>query len=218
MEDFFSEKYDSLILDIDGTIWNTTGIVSVAWNKAIDQSGFVAKKVNADILQKEFGKTMDVIARDLWPELSREERGILLSHCVSEEQIALRNNTLDLTYPGLVETVKKVARVMPCFVVSNCQSGYIELMLEKTGLADSIKDFECYGRTGKGKAENLLLLKARASLVSPVYVGDTQGDADACRQAGIPFVFAEYGFGSVKAEDCAGKIKTFSDIISVFRR
>ena len=66
--------YDGIILDIDGTIWNTTGIVAVAWNKAIDRSGLDAKKVNAQILQGEFGKTMDVIACDLWPNLSREEQ------------------------------------------------------------------------------------------------------------------------------------------------
>ena len=31
-----------------------------------------------------------------------------------------------------------------------------------------------------------------------VYVGDTQGDADACREAGVPMVYAAYGFGDVK--------------------
>lgn len=39
-----NKKFDGLILDIDGTIWNTTGIVSVAWNKAIDISGYKVKK------------------------------------------------------------------------------------------------------------------------------------------------------------------------------
>ncbi|MFR7899958.1 MAG: hypothetical protein ACLU6Y_09110 [Ruminococcus sp.] len=33
-------------------------------------------------------------------------------------------------------------------------------------------------------------------LKDPVYVGDTLGDFNACRKADIPFIFAEYGFGS----------------------
>ena len=91
-----NKKFDGLILDIDGTIWNTTGIVSVAWNKAIDISGYKVKKVNAQILQKEFGKTMNVIAQDLWPELSDSDRDILLSHCCTEER--LHSEIMNLIY------------------------------------------------------------------------------------------------------------------------
>ena len=76
MEDII--KYDGIILDIDGTIWNTTGIVAVAWNRAIDMSGFNARKVVAQDLQKEFGKTMDKIAESLWPDLNADERAILI--------------------------------------------------------------------------------------------------------------------------------------------
>ena len=94
-------RFDGIILDVDGTIWNTTGIVSVAWNKAIDASGFNARKVNADMLQKEFGKTMDVIAQDLWPDLPADQREHLMSYCCTEEQIALKENQLDIMYPSV---------------------------------------------------------------------------------------------------------------------
>ncbi len=207
-------KFDALILDIDGTIWNTTGIVAVAWNKAVDMSGFDAAKVNAQALQQEFGKTMDVIAKDLWPNLDKAKREILMSYCCSEEQIALQENVVDISYPEVIETIKELSASENIYVVSNCQSGYIELTLEKTGLTDYIKDFECFGRTGKGKAENLQLLVTRNQIMHPVYVGDTQGDADACSQAGIPFVWASYGFGSV--EKYYERIDRFSDVKKLF--
>ena len=208
-----SRKYDGIILDIDGTIWNTTGIVSVAWNKAIDESGIKASKVNAQKLQAEFGKTMDVIARDLWPELSDEDRDILISRCCTEEQIAVRNNSIDITYPGVVETIKELSCSENFFIVSNCHDGYIELLLEKTGLAPFIKDFECYGRTGKGKAENIQILVARNQLKDVVYIGDTQSDCDACMQAGINFVWASYGFGT--ADRYVDKISSFDEIKNI---
>ena len=207
-------KFDALILDIDGTIWNTTGIVAVAWNKAVDMSGFDVAKVNAQALQQEFGKTMDVIAKDLWPNLDKAKREILMSYCCSEEQIALQENVVDISYPEVIETIKELSASENIYVVSNCQSGYIELTLEKTGLTDYIKDFECFGRTGKGKAENLQLLVTRNQIMHPVYVGDTQGDADACSQAGIPFVWASYGFGSV--EKYYERIDRFSDVKKLF--
>ena len=190
-----ASKYDGIILDIDGTIWNTTGIVSIAWNKAIDNSKMDAKKIVAQDLQKEFGKTMDVIALDLWPNLSKNDRSILMDYCCTEEQIMLSKNTMDITYPNVIETIKELSIYIDFYIVSNCQSGYIELTLEKTGLAKYIKDFECYGNTLKGKAENLQLLIQRNNLLKPVYIGDTQGDCDSCFQARIPFIWASYGFG-----------------------
>lgn len=204
------EGFDSIILDIDGTIWNTTGVVSVAWNKAISEHCPKAKKVNAQMLQKEFGKPMNEIADHLWQDLTKEEKDILLSYCCTEEQIALKNNTLDLCYPNVIETIKELSPDINFYIVSNCQNGYIELMLEKTNLAPYIKDFECYGRTGKGKAENILMLASRNQLIHPVYIGDTQGDCDACFQSGVSFIFAAYGFGS--ASNYYEKITDFSQL------
>ena len=206
-------RFDGIILDVDGTLWNTTGIVAVAWNKAIDSSGFKCRKVNADMLQKEFGKTMDVIALDLWPELDEEKRSMLMSYCCTEEQIALKENQLDIMYSGVKETVTELSSSVDFFIVSNCQSGYIELVLEKTGLLPYIRDFECFGNTGKGKSENIQLVVARNNLHAPVYVGDTQGDCDACRQAHIPFVWASYGFGT--ADMYIEKLVQFDDLKNV---
>lgn len=208
-----SRKFDGIILDIDGTIWNTTGIVSVAWNKAIDISGIPAKKVNAQMLQAEFGKPMDIIAKDLWPDLSDSQREVLMSNCCTEEQIVLRENNLDITYPGVVDTIKELSCTENFFIVSNCHDGYIELLLEKTGLGPFIKDYECYGRTKKGKAENIQILVARNQLKDVMYIGDTQGDCDACSQAGVSFVWAAYGFG--KASFYRDKLEKFSDLKNI---
>lgn len=207
-----NRKFDGIILDIDGTIWNTTGIVAVAWNKAIleTEQNSVKRKLTAEILQKEFGKPMNLIALDLWPELSDLERNVLLEKCCAYEQAALKENQIDICYPNVVETIKNLSASNNFFVVSNCQCGYIELMLEKTGLAPYVKDFECYGRTLKAKAENILLVKARNSLNNPIYIGDTQGDCDSCFQAKIPFVWASYGFG--KVDKYFDKIDNFAEL------
>ena len=56
----------------------------------------------------------------------------------------------------------------------------------------------------------------RNGLKAPVYVGDTQGDFEACKAAGVPFVWVEYGFGKVDAGDCegvSGTIKSFPELL-----
>ena len=208
-------KTDGIILDIDGTLWNTTGVVAKAWNKAIADCGFDAAQVNASGLQKEFGKPMNVIADDLWPALTQEQKDLLMKQCCVREQEALKENHEDISYPAVRDTIKALAQKFRLYIVSNCQSGYIELTMEKNKIADFISDHECYGDTGLGKADNLRLLVQRNAIKAPVYVGDTQGDADACREAGVKFVWAGYGFGSV--QEFAAKVDRFDQLLDLFQ-
>lgn len=202
-------------MDIDGTLWNTTGVVAKAWNKAIADCGFDAALVNASGLQKEFGKPMNVIADDLWPALSQGQKDLLMKQCCVREQEALKESHEDISYPAVRDTIKALAQKFRLYIVSNCQSGYIELTMEKNKIADFIKDHECYGDTGLGKADNLSLLVRRNGIKAPVYVGDTQGDADACREAGVKFVWAGYGFGDVK--EFAAKVDRFDQLLDLFQ-
>ena len=78
-------KFDGIILDVDGTIWNTTPIVAKAWNKAIDENFPQVPHVTADILKGQFGKTMDVIGNNLFGVLDEAERSVLLDKCCEEE-------------------------------------------------------------------------------------------------------------------------------------
>ncbi len=67
----------------------------------------------------------------------------------------------------------------------------------------------------KLKADNIRIICERNGLKNPVYVGDTQMDADACRQAGIPIVYASYGFGTVKEPDYV--IKTPMELTHILK-
>ena len=86
----------------------------------------------------------------------------------------------------------------PLYVVSNCQSSYIETMLRVSGLGRFVSGTLCYGDTNEGKGRNLVTLSNRYGLKEPIYVGDTQGDADACAEAGMPMIYAAYGLGEVR--------------------
>ena len=208
-------KTDGIILDIDGTLWNTTGVVSGAWNKAIEDLGYPAPKTEPELLKKEFGKPMNVIADDLWPALTQEQKDLLMQKCCEREQEALKENQEDIAYPTVRETIKKLSDRFDLYIVSNCQSGYIELTMRKNSIENFIRDHECYGDTKKGKADNLRSLVERNHIKAPVYVGDTQGDADACREAGVKFIFASYGFGSV--QDCAARIDRFDQLLDLLQ-
>lgn len=200
---------DSIIFDVDGTIWDSTESVADSWNKAIREHSDLDLTLDPVSLSRVFGKTMTEIADALFPALDTEARMKLLDACYAEENRYLEDHP-GLLYDGVAGTIRNLSLRYPLYIVSNCQCGYIEVMLKTSGLAPYIKDHLCFGETLRPKGETIRLLMEKNSLKSPVYVGDTQGDADACKAAGIPFIFAEYGFGDVP--DAATRIQRFSDL------
>ena len=196
----------NLIFDIDGTLWNTTGVVAGAWNRAVSEMAvpeLTKLTITADMLKKEFGKPMDVIADDLFGDIDADVKAKLLSLCCKYEQEAIDGCTDDLRYEGMFETLKTLSKDHKLFIVSNCQDGYVELVIKKTGLTGLISDYECFGHTGLQKDENIKLVMERNGLnpEETVYIGDTLGDFTATHKAGIKFAFAAYGFGDVEAPD-----------------
>lgn len=208
-------EFDGIILDIDGTLWDTTDIVAEAWNKSIKKIAPKIPLVTGAILKKEFGKTMKVIADDLFIGISEKDKDILMKDCVREEHTAVELNKKDITYEGVRETIEVLSKKIPVFIVSNCHKGYIEQVEEKNNLTKFITDKECYGNNGKNKDENIRLVVERNRLNNPVYVGDTAGDADACIKAGVKFIWASYGFGKVEEGKFWKKIESFGELVNL---
>lgn len=204
---------DCIILDIDGTLWDTTPIVAEAWNKALEKRSDVAWRASADKLKALFGRPLSVIASMIFPELSEKEQIILIDECCEEEHHALEK-TSGHVFEGVVETIRKLSEKYKICIVSNCQAGYIELTMKCLGIEEYITDFECPGYTGLPKGENCKLVMERNGFKSAVYVGDTQGDAEASAFAGISFVYCAYGFGSPETYDY--KIEKFSELLELF--
>lgn len=204
---------DGIIFDIDGTLWDSTDSVAASWNKAIREHSTLDLTLDAQILSGLFGKTMTEIGNALFPDLPESERTRLLDICFQAENHYLADHP-GLLYDRVVETIQKLSTRYPLFIVSNCQLGYIEITMKCAGIEPYIKDHLCFGETQVSKGETLRMLMERNGLKSPVYVGDTQGDADACEYAGIPFIFAEYGFGNVP--DAVTRIRTFSELCRMY--
>ena len=92
------------------------------------------------------------------------------------------------------------------YIVSNCQDGYIEAFIKAHHMEKYFEDTECWGRTRLSKGESNKILIARNQLKNPIYAVD----------AGIPFVYAAYGFGEV--QDCAYEIQSIRELPEVLER
>lgn len=189
-----------IIFDMDGTLWDSAENVAESWNLAIRKSGIREKVVTAQDIQGVMGKTMDVIADILFAELPKEARMKLLDSCCAMENDYLREHG-GVLYDKVPETMEKLrSQGYHLYIVSNCQKGYIEAFLDYYGLWEQVEDIECYGNNLKQKGENIRLVVMRNDLDAAVYVGDIQGDYDASRMAGVNFIHAAYGFGTIDAQ------------------
>ena len=190
-------RFESLIFDIDGTLWDSRALVAEGYNLQLRDEGLEHLSTDAETLKGLFGKVMTEIADALLAPIPAPERYALMERCMDTENVHLRNNPCKIGYPGIRETMEKLAENHRLFIVSNSQQGYPELCIEKLGLTDLIQGHLCFGDTGTCKGETIRRLMARHGIESACYIGDTQGDLDAAELAGIPFIYCAYGFGAV---------------------
>ncbi|WP_082232876.1 HAD family hydrolase [Halobacillus massiliensis] len=202
---------DSIIFDLDGTIWDPIDTVLLAWNSHLEKSG--ERQLIRPDFEGTMGLQMDEIGRRLFPHLDDEERTQLISDACDIEEDFIKKHGGQL-FPEVEAVLKELAGRYKLFIVSNCQDGYIEAFYEAHGLEPHFIDYENPGRTGLSKGENIQLIIDRNDLKDPVYVGDTEGDMNAARQAGIPFVYAKYGFGQVTEYDEV--IENFNDLLKLY--
>lgn len=203
MDSTLKGKYDSIIFDLDGTLWDSTETITQAWQAALNQAPYMSDEVmTRERVRSITGMTYDKIFEKLFPFLSTEQRAEVQKLCsVSELEILHKQG--GTLYPKLAETLEYLGRRYNLYIVSNCQSGYIELFLDLNNMHHHFLAHQCYGTKGNPKADNIRDIVEDNNLISPVYVGDTMGDYDAATKAGVPFIFASYGFGVVESGQVA---------------
>jgi len=183
----------AILFDLDGTLWDSSREVALSWSMALERYGI---PITQNDVQSVMGKTLDEIGVLLLPDCTDAQRRQILTECSDCELRYLRQNGAN-PYPRLFEMLKTLSAEYTLCIVSNCQEGYIETFLDYYGLWEYITDTENAGRTGKPKGENIRMVIERNGFEQVIYVGDTQKDCDAADFAGVPFVHAAYGFGTI---------------------
>lgn len=203
---------DSIIFDLDGTLWDSTDLVILAWNDTLKEFKEVKNKITTEDMKGVMGLQIKEIGKKFFPYLDEETQLKILNRCCEVECGYIVEHGGKL-YEHLEETLEELSNKYKLFIVSNCQRGYIEAFFKYHKLDKYFLDYENPGRTGLSKGENIKLIIDRNNLKNPIYVGDTEGDLKAARLAGIPFVFASYGFGNVKNYDYY--INSFNELLNL---
>lgn len=187
-------SYDGIIFDLDGTLWDATKVNKKAWDKAYEEMGYGKSMVSDEEFKSCMGMLIPDIARKIHPNLNEEEITRYVDRSIElEHEFLIKEG--GILYDGFYEVLEKLSQIHRLCVVSNCQAGYIEIFLKVHQAERFFADFECPGNTGLLKTDNIKLVAERNGFENPVYVGDTLGDMNSAHKAGLPFVWAAYGFG-----------------------
>ena len=206
-------NYESLIFDIDGTLWDSRALVAEGYNIQLKKEGLAHLCVTAEDLKPLFGKVMTEIADVILATIPEEKRYDLMERCMDTENKYLEENECRIGYPGIRETIAQLSKKYRLFIVSNSQCGYPELCIEKLGLTSYIEGHMCFGDTGTSKGKTIRKLMEKHNITSCAYVGDTQGDYEATVEAEVPFIWCTYGFGT--PDDYVAKIDRFEDLLNL---
>jgi len=198
MNTSLKNKFDSIIFDLDGTLWDNTANVAAAWQTGNNEVDYIRETViTQQMVRSITGMAYSAIFEKLFPYLDAAQREDFMARCAKKEIDTLNKMGGEL-YPDLEETLKYLVTKYKLFIVSNCQNDYIETFLQYSGFGKYFSGYQCFGTKNQPKAENIKDIVNDHSLKAPVYVGDTLGDFTSSQKAGVPFIFASYGFGEVE--------------------
>lgn len=103
---------DSIIFDVDGTLWDSTGIVAEAWSDYLTNTEHMDTDVSSERLMGLFGQLLPDIAKALFPEFPEKEQLRIIDGCCQAEHEALLRKCAPL-YPQLEETLKTLSQRFP---------------------------------------------------------------------------------------------------------
>ena len=179
---------DSIIFDLDGTLWNTTSEIFKCYQQYFPN-------ITLWKLRKLMGKDTKQIAKELYTEIETIQK-------IQDSEIQWLSDHPVEPYIGVVSLMQYLStEKIPCYIVSNCQERYIECFLYTSGLAQFFRNWLCFGDNGCDKATNIKTIIERHNLKNPIFVGDTEGDREAASCNHIRFIWAGYGLGEVNNYD-----------------
>lgn len=206
------EKPDSIIFDMDGTLWDALDTYVNAWNKGFKVMN-VPKTVTRDEISFMMGWEGRKVLEHLLPEYQIEEQEHIYKK-VNEIRAELAKETGGIMYEGVKAGLQALSQKYKLFILSNCPKGLVKIFTDWAGISEFITDEMEHGVNLKPKSYNIRYLMEKHQLKKTVYVGDTDGDSRESAEAGVPFVFLSYGFG--KTEEYNMKFDNFTDFTNYF--
>ena len=217
----------ALVFDLDGTLVDTKFDMLDAGNLVFESQGWATRLEGFSGLQTAIQGGRAILRYGL------KEEGINFNDISLKNYyklyLAEYDKVLDKksrNYDGVVDTLSKLQLMgVKLGLCTNKPEKHARELLKRLGLIDFFRDsFIGSDTVGIAKPDPKPLLEAINRLDKKpedvFFVGDTNTDAEAAKNANVNFIFCEYGHGSMyklaKGESATFKIGAFADLISLY--
>ena len=201
---------DALIFDMDGTLWDATESYAKVWNETCAHFGISTHFVGND-LKRFMGMGLDEIMSHLLGENTSVDTQQFL-HLLFVKENEMMPSLGGELFPGVKEGLETLATRYRLFMLSNCSARGLYNFTAFTETTHLFEGLLSQGERSASKSENLRHMIEKYCLKSPIYVGDTQDDANQAHQAGVPFYYAAYGFG--RCNDAQWQSPSFTHMVN----
>ena len=210
-------KYEMLIFDLDGTLWETEWI-SYKTANAVLKKYEADKEITMDVIKSTMGCTYAETAEMYMPYYDTEKREKILGQMLDLNAQILSEFGGNV-YKNLKETLEKLSENYKIAIVSNCADGYIESFLSSAKMEEYFVDYMAAAKYKISKAEAIKRVMSRNNIKEAIYVGDTSRDYEASKLANINFIQAKYGFGSdLKTEHSIEDIIELPELLETIQK
>lgn len=208
-------KYDGIIFDLDGTLWDGAETAARGWGLALESCGVHDVRISPDDIRSVAGQPFEVCVRTLFPGLPDSSSTEFLRALDTGERalFAARGGRI---FDGVREGIELLSAEYELYLVSNCQHWYLDCFWKQSGLRHWFSSWDCHGASGVAKEEMIKRMIHRHGIGESIYIGDTAGDRQAAAAAGVDFGYVSYGFG--KVADSTRTFATFGELVAWFRR
>lgn len=208
------KAFDSLIFDMDGTLWDATDSYVKCWNDALLKLG-LPNQITRPMLESVMGFDEKKLMSTIFPDSNVEDTAAITQAIVRSQDEKMEHYGGQL-YEGVNEGLNRLSKKYRLFMLSNCFPNTIHQFLRCTQLAEYFEGHICFGERRVPKSENIHYLMETYGLKTTAYVGDTLGDSEQSAIANVPFMFMTYGFGFGKVNNYHQSFDSFPELVDWF--
>lgn len=217
----------ALFFDLDGTLWDARKSLVESYNLTMEKLG-LGYRFDFAMVNSYMGLTPLETVKLAFKDICFDDNGNEIEDNIQKgldifkkmvqdeiEYLSLRPGSL---YPNEEETLEKLSKKYKLYIVSNAEKGYIENFLNcYPNIARFISGKLCAGDTNLDKRDNIKLLMSQKRIKRVFYIGDTDKDRIESFHAGVDFIYASYGFGTIENNNIKYLIKDLPSLIDVLK-
>jgi phosphoglycolate phosphatase len=208
-----------IIFDMDGTIVPSLPAVYEAIKRTFARLGWPVT-FSAEDINRFFGAPATVGGGGLYEfitppgsPLTQEE---IREKVRQEEIVTFREMTQP--YPGVKETLTALRRRgYKLAQYTNASIFYLNMVMSTIATGKYFDHIECIHENNLTKVELIQKIKERFGGLTAAVVGDRWHDIEAARETGSLSIGALYGYGGGEAEKADITIKSFGELLHIFK-